>query len=227
MVSSKKFVKNMIWSLLERSGAEIVTFIVSIVLARLLDPTVYGTIALITVITTILQVFVESGFGSALIQKKDADDLDFSTVFYFNVVMCLCLYALLYFCAPFIANFYEMPELTDVIRVLGVMIIISGLKNIQQSYVAKKMLFKKFFFSTLGGTITAAVVGIYMAIKGYGVWALVAQHLANVTVGTIILWFTVKWRPQLFFSFGRFKVLYRYGWKIFVASITTDFSSLL
>ncbi len=219
MTNSKNFLTNLIWKFLERCGAELVTFIVSIVLARLLDPSVYGTIALVTVITTLLQVFINSGLGSALVQKKDADDLDFSTVFFFNTVLCIVLYVGLFFAAPLIAAFYEIPELTAIIRVLGLMLVVSGISNIQQSYVSKKMIFKKFFFSTLSGSICAAIVGIVMALNGFGVWALVAQSLTNVTVSTIVLWFTVKWRPKLMFSFNRLKRLFSFGWKLLVASL--------
>ena len=185
----------MLWRFAERSGAYLVQFIVSIVLARILGPEAYGTIALITVFTTILQVFVDSGLGNALIQKKNADDIDFSTVFYTNIVFCLVLYTILFFCAPLIANFYDNGELIPLIRVLGITIIISGVKNVQQAYVSKKLLFKKFFFATLAGTIGAAVVGILMALNGYGVWALIAQQLFNLTIDSLILWITVKCRP--------------------------------
>ena len=219
MSTQKTFLSNLIWRFLERCGAQLVTFIVSIVLARILDPEVYGVIALVTVVTTILQVFVDSGLGNALIQKKDADDTDFSTVFYFNIGMCVCLYAILFFCAPLIALFYKLPELTNVIRVLGLTLIISGVKNVQQAYVSRNMLFKKFFFATLGGTIGAAVVGIVMAIYGFGVWALVAQYLFNLVVDTLILWITVKWRPKKTFSWQRLKGLFSYGWKLLVSSL--------
>jgi len=208
-----------IWRFLERFGAKGVEFIVSIILARLLAPEVYGTIALVTVFTTILNVFVDSGFGNALIQKKDADDVDFSSVFYFNFLVCLLLYGLIFFIAPFIANFYEMTELTPIVRVLSLTIVISGIKNIQQAYVTRNLLFKKFFFSTLGGTIVAAVIGIWMAYRGYGVWALVAQQLINATIDTIILWITVKWRPKLVFSLYRLKGLLSYGWKLLVSAL--------
>ncbi len=211
--------KNFIWRFLERCGAQGVTFIVSIVLARLLNPSVYGTIALVTVFTTIMQVFVDSGMGNALIQKKDADDLDFSSVFYFNIAMCLVLYIIMFIIAPFIAAFYEMPELTSVIRVLSLILIISGIKNVQQAYVSRNMLFKRFFFSTLGGTIVAAVVGIVMAYMQYGVWALVAQMLCNAVIDTTILWITVKWRPKKQFSFERLKSLFSYGWKLLVSAL--------
>ena len=209
----------MIWRFLERCGAQGVTFLVSVVLARLLDPSVYGTVALVTVFTAILQVFVDSGMGNALIQKKDADDLDFSSVFYFNLSACLLLYMVMFFAAPFIAAFYNMPDLTPVVRVLSLTLIISGVKNIQQAYVSRNMLFKKFFFATLGGTIGAAVIGIWMAWKGYGVWALVAQNLFNAALDTIILWVTVKWRPKRAFSLERLKGLFSYGWKLLVSAL--------
>ena len=219
MNNNKSVLSNFIWRFMERCGAQLVTFIVSIVLARILDPEVYGTVALVTLITAILQVFVDSGLGSALIQKKNADDVDFSTVFYFNIVACLGLYAILFFMAPLIAKFYGIAQLTPVIRVLGLTLVISGLKSVQQAYVSKHMLFRKFFFSTLGGTIAAAVVGIAMAVFGYGVWALVAQYLTNLFIDTVVLWFTVRWRPKRFFSWTRLKVLFSYGWKLLVASL--------
>ena len=175
----KKVSSNLMWRLFERFGAQGVTLIVSIVLARLLDPAVYGTIAIITVFTSILQVFVDSGLGSALIQKKDADDLDFSSVFYFNIVLCLFLYTCIFFLAPLISNFYNQPDITLIIRVLGLTIVVSGFKNVQQAFVSRNMLFKRFFFATLGGTVGAAIVGITLAFLGFGVWALVAQYLLD------------------------------------------------
>lgn len=218
-ITAKSTTSNFLWRFMERCGAQGVTFIVSIVLARLLDPKVYGTVALVTVFTAILQVFVDSGFGNALVQKKNADNIDFSTVFFFNITVCTALYLIMFFCAPFIASFYKMPELTPVVRVMSLTLIISGVKNIQQSYVSKNLLFKKFFFATLGGTIGAAFIGIGMAYAGFGVWAIVAQNLFNQLVDTIILWVTVKWRPQLVFSFKRLKGLFSYGWKLLVSSL--------
>lgn len=218
-MSSTNVITNFFWRFLERCGAQGVTFIVSIVLARLLDPTVYGTVALVTIFTTIMQVFVDSGMGNALIQKKDADDLDFSSVFYFNMAMCSVLYLIMFFAAPLIASFYRMPELTAIVRVLSLVVVISGVKNVQQAYVSRHLMFKRFFFSTLGGTIGAAVIGIAMAYLGFGVWALVAQMLFNAAVDTTILWITVKWRPKKMFSFQRLKSLFSYGWKLLVSSL--------
>ncbi len=217
--SRKGFVSNFIWRLAERSGAQLVAFVVSVVLARILDPSVYGTIALITVFTTILQVFVDSGLGNALIQKKDADDVDFSTVFYTNIVFCSVLYGLIFLCAPLIARFYNDMSMVWLVRVLGLTVLISGVKNVQQAYVSRNMLFKRFFFSTLGGTIVAAVAGIVMAMKGFGVWALVAQQVINLLIDTCILWITVKWRPKKVFSWERLKGLFSYGWKLLVSSL--------
>lgn len=212
-------VSNLIWRFAERCGAQLVTFIVSIILARILDPAAYGSIALVTVFTAILQVFVDSGLGNALIQKKDADDLDFSTVFYTNLCFCTVLYMLMFFLSPVIAMFYGDPELTPVIRVLSLTVVISGVKNVQQAYISRHMLFKKFFYSTLGGTIGAAVIGIIMAYMGFGIWALVAQQIFNLALDTIILWITVNWRPKRCFSFERLKGLYSFGWKLLVSSI--------
>lgn len=209
----------LMWRFLERFGAQGVTFAVSVVLARLLDPSVYGIVAIVTVFTTILNVFIDSGLGNALIQKKDADDLDFSTVFFFNIFMCTWLYALLFVSAPLIAGFYKMPELTPVLRVMSLTVIVSAVKNVQQAYVSRHLLFKKFFYATLGGTIGAAALGIWMAYRGYGVWALVAQGLFNTVVDTIILWITVQWRPKWEFSLERFRGLYSFGWKLLVSSL--------
>ena len=214
-----KVISNFIWRFAERCGAQLVSFVVSIVLARLLEPSVYGTVALVTVFTTILQVFIDSGLGTALIQKKNADDLDYSSVFYFNFVVCIILYLGMFIAAPYIAKFYGNMSLIPVIRVISLTLIISGVKNIQQAYVSSNMLFKRFFFSTIGGTIVSAFVGIFMAYIGMGVWALVAQQLSNAMIDTMILWITVKWRPKAVFSWERLKSLFAYGWKLLVAEL--------
>lgn len=219
MDSKSSTISNFLWRFAERCGAQIVTFIVSIVLARILTPEDYGKIALITVFTTIMQVFVDSGLGVALIQKKDADDLDFSSVFYFNFVTCLVLYAAMFIASPFIANFYNDSSLTPIIRVISLTIVISGVKGIQQSYVSRNMLFKRFFYATLGGTIFSAILGIALAYTGFGVWAIVAQQLSNTTIDTLILWLTVKWRPKKMFSWERLKGLLSFGWKMLASSL--------
>lgn len=218
-MNNKVVFSNFIWRFAERSGAQLVAFVVSIVLARLLMPEDYGTIALVTVFTTIMQVFVDSGLSTALIQKKDADDLDFSSVFYFNFAVCIILYVVMFFAAPLIASFYNMPELTPVVRVISLTIIISGVKGVQQSYVSRNMLFRRFFYATLGGTIFSAFLGIAMAYAGFGVWAIVAQQLSNTAIDTLILWITVKWRPKLMFSWNRLKGLLGFGWKMLCSAL--------
>lgn len=210
---------NFFWRFAERICAQGVAFAVSVVLARMLEPSVYGSIALVTVFTSVLQVFIDSGTGNALIQKKDADELDFSSVFYCNVAACILLYALLFAAAPLIAGFYRMPELTPVVRVLGLSLVISGVRNVQQAYVTRSLLFRKFFFATLGGTVGAGIIGIWMAYRGYGIWALVVQHLFNISLDTLILWVTVGWRPGRQCSLQRVRSLFSYGWKLLASSL--------
>ncbi|SFH96050.1 Membrane protein involved in the export of O-antigen and teichoic acid [Pseudobutyrivibrio sp. OR37] len=217
-----KILSGVFWKFLERAMAQLVSMLVAIVLARLLNPGDYGTIALVTIFITIANVFVTDGFGSSLIQKKDADNVDFSTVFYFNIVFCLFLYSIVFWVAPFVASFYEKPILTPVLRVLAIKILISSLNSVQHAYVARNMLFKRFFYSTLIGTIISAFVGIWMAYHRFGVWALVAQELTNCTIDMIVLWFTVKWRPSLNFSVYRLKELFDYGWKLLVQSLLNN-----
>ena len=218
-MNNKNIVNNFVWRFAERCGAQVVTLIVSIVLARILSPSDFGTVSLVMVFTTIMQVFVDSGLGTALIQKKDADDLDFSSVFYFNLVVCLILYIGMFVAAPYISCFYNDSSLTAIIRVISLTIVISGVKGIQQSYVSRNMLFKRFFFATLGGTIFSAFLGIGMAYMGYGVWSIVAQQLSNTAIDTLILWITVKWRPKKLFSWARLKGLLSYGWKLLASSL--------
>ena len=218
-VSSNTVFNNLIWRFAERIGAKGVSLIISIVLARLLTPEAYGNVALLSVFLTIFGVFVDSGLGNALIQKKEADDNDFTTVFFFNIAWCVVLYVILYIAAPYIANFYNDSSLTALTRAAGITILFSGVKNIQQAYVSRTMQFKKFFMATLGGTVFSGVIGVYLAYKGYGAWALVAQNVANTGIDTIILWFTVKWRPKGKFQLTRLKTLFSYGWKLLASSL--------
>lgn len=220
-------VSSFLWRLLERVGAQGVQFVVSIILGRMLAPELFGTITLVSVFTTILSVFVESGFANALIQKKDADDLDFSSVFYFNAFLCVALYLVMFFAAPAIAQFYSDEQLIAPIRVISLTIIVGGVKNVQTAYVSRTMQFRRFFYATLGGTLGAATIGVWMAYRGYGIWALVSQYLFNNTIDTIILWVTVNWRPKLMFSFQRLKALFSYGWKLLLSTlINTSYGQL-
>ena len=212
-------ISGLVWKFAERIGAQGVGFIVSIILARLLCPEDYGLISLITIFLAVSGVFIQSGFGTALIQKKDADNIDFSTVFYFNILMSLIFYFLLYIISPYIAKFYNEPTLTIIVRVMSISLIISAVNNVQCAYVSKTMQFRRFFYSTLVGTILSGFVGVAMAYMGFGVWAIVAQQLFNTLVDTIVLWFTVKWRPQLVFSMERLKGLFSFGWKLLASGL--------
>ena len=215
----KPILSNFIWRFAERSGAQIVQVIVSIVLARILMPSDYGVVALMTVLIEVLTVFINCGLGSALIQKKNADNIDFSTVFYVQISLCVLFYLGLFFASPYVAQFYEKPEMTAMIRVLSLTLIIAGVKNIQVAYISKNMQFKRFFFATLGGTVGAAFIGIGMAVAGFGAWALIVQSLFNNTIDTAILWISVKWRPIKAFSLKRLKGLFSFAWKLLASSL--------
>ena len=225
-----KTLAGLFWMYMERIGAQVVSFIVSVVLARLLLPEQYGVISIVMVFINLCNVFVTSGWGKSLVQKKDADDVDFSSVFYFSFLFSVMLYSVLFFTAPTIARFYDMPILSPVLRVMGLRLIVASFNTVQHARVTKAMQFKRYFFSTLGGTIASAVVGIALAYAGCGVWALVAQYLTNTTVDTLILFITVKWRPKWVFSFARLKILLNFGWKMLAASLVDtlyeDFRSL-
>lgn len=216
---------NLSWKFAERIASQLVSFVVSIVLARILEPSDYGSIAMVMIFVTLSNVFVEGGFSSALIQKKDADKLDFSTVFYFSIVFSIFLYVILFFVAPYISRFYGdgYEILTPVLRVIGLQIIVYGANSVQQAYVSKKMMFKKFFWATLIGTIVSACIGLAMAYLGFGIWSLVGQQMAMVITNTIVLYLVTRKLPGLMFSFQRLKGLFSYGAKILGASLLVSF----
>ncbi|MBQ5590092.1 MAG: lipopolysaccharide biosynthesis protein [Clostridia bacterium] len=213
----QKTLSGFFWRLAERFGLQAVSFIVNIILARELGEDAMGTAAMLIAFTEILQVFIDSGMGNALIQKKNSDVIDFSSVFYFNIVVCVVLYTGLFFAAPHLQGKYE--GLSAYIRVIGLTLIVSGLKNIQIAYISKTMQFKKFFYSTMPAVLVSGAVGVAMAYMGYGIWAFVAQRLVNTFLSTLIMWFTVKWKPQWVFSFKRLKGLFSYGWKLFCSAL--------
>lgn len=214
MFTTKTIVSSLFWKFMERCGTSGVQFVTSIVLARLLLPEDFGLIALVMVFITLANVFVQNGFGTALIQKKNADNLDFSSVFYASLLIVFALYAILFFTAPLIASFYNHPELTAIVRVLSLTLFFGALNSIQEAYIARNMLFKKLFWRSLCALVPSAAIGITCALKDYGVWALVIQQLCDVFLMSVFMWFTVKWRPQVQFSFERTKELLSFGWKL-------------
>jgi O-antigen/teichoic acid export membrane protein len=215
-------VSNLIWKFSERILAQLISFVVSIVLARILLPDEYGIISIVLVFISFADVFVTSGFSTALIQKKDADETDFSTIFYCSLLTSGAIYLFLFLIAPYVAKFYKMQMLCPVLRVLAIRLPISAYNSVQHAYVSRNMLFRKFFFSTLFGTLISGVFGIVSAVVGFGVWALVIQYLTNTIIDSIILSFTIRWRPRRLFSLPAAKKLMSYGWKILAA----DFSGV-
>ena len=214
-----KVLSGLVWTFGERILAQGVSFILSLVLARLLMPQEYGKVAIILVFINIAEVFVSSGFGEALIQKKNTTELDYSTVFYCSFIVSIVISALLFCFSPTIESFYKMNNLDIMLRVLAIKIPVASISTIQHAYVSKHMMFKKFFFSTFGGTAISGVIGIVMAYSGFGVWALIAQYLINTIVDTLVLFIIVPWRPRLMFSVENAKELLGYGWKLTVASL--------
>lgn len=209
-----KVAKGAMWTLLEKLSSQVVQFVVGMILARLLTPDDYGTVALTGIFFAVAGVLVDGGFGGALIQKKDTDDLDFNSVFYLNIFMSILAYAALFFAAPWIARFYKTPELTAIVRVSAICFLFNAVNAIQGAELTKKMLFHLSFRISLITCFTSAVCGVTLAFLGYGVWALVWSSLITGFVGVIARWFVIAWRPKLMFSFQRLKPLFSYGWKM-------------
>lgn len=204
---------------MERGGVQVVTFIVQIVLARLLSPSDYGITSIITVFINIATVFIQSGLGSALIQKMDPDEEDYSTVFYINITIAILLIVILYFVSPWIADFYEMPVLTPVLRACSWSLLFNAFWHVHIAILQKNLEFKKLFYANLGAALVSGTVGVVAALCGYGVWALVIQQLLNSLVSTVIIWILVPWRPKRIFSFKSFHELFGFGSKLLVSNL--------
>lgn len=214
-----KVAKGAVWTLLEKLSTQVVGFVVGMILARLLTPNDYGTVALTGIFFAVAGVLVDGGFGNALIQKKDADDLDFNSVFYLNLVLSVVAYLVLFFAAPWIAKFYDTPVLTPIVRVSAICFIFNAVNAIQNAELVKKMLFNLSFRISLITCVSSAVCGITLACLGYGVWALVWTSLFGGAVGVVARWFIIAWRPKLMFSVVRLKPLFSYGWKMAVSGL--------
>ena len=215
----KSTLSGMFWKFGERIGAQLVSTIVAIVLARLLTAEDYSIIGIVTIFFTFANVFISSGFNTALIQKKKTDIEDYSSVLFVSLGVAIVIYGILFFSAGVIANLYETPLLVPVIRVMGITLIINSFKSVLCAYVSSTLQFRKFFFSTIIGTIISAFVGITMALNGFGPWALVAQQMTNSVIDTSVLFLTTRVKFVLKVSFTRLKELLSYGWKILVSSL--------
>lgn len=230
-INSKTVISSMIWKLLERVSSQLVSFVISIVLARILMPDDYGIIAIVLVFISLANVIVDGGLNTALIQKKNADQTDFSTIFWFCLLVAAVLYVILFFGALLVANFYDNEVLVPVLRVLSIVVFFNSFNSIQRAYVSRHMLFRNLFYVNAIALILSGTMGIIMAYMDYGVWALVGQTLSYAIFCCIVMWFTIRWRPNIEFSKERFRALFDFGWKIFltnfIISIYQDIRSLL
>lgn len=220
----EKAVTGMIWTTIQRFTSIGIQFISGIVLARLLMPEDYGAIGMLTIFMLVAQSFLDGGFGAALIQKKRPTQDDYSTIFWFNLGMSILLYLILYTSAPFIADFYHMPILCDVLRVQALVLIISALTIVQANQLRKHFKFKKIALVSIFTSIISLVVIIWMAYEGYGVWALVAHGLLGSAIPSVIYWFTNKWYPKLVFSIKSLKELFSFGVYILLTHVINEIS---
>ena len=219
-MNNKNILSNVLWKLAESMLSQVVGLVVSVVLARILLPDDYGLVAMVTVFITIANIFVTSGIPTALIQKKDSDQKDFSSVFFFNIALSVVLYVAIFFGSPLVAQYYHEPQLVSILRVMGIQVIVASVNSVQGAYVSKNMMFRKYFWSTLSATLLSGAVGIALAYLGYGVWALVVQYLTSTVVATAVIFFTIDWRPIAYFSWKRVTTLVKFGWKILFEGVS-------
>lgn len=217
----------MFWTVGERLSVQAVQLLVQIVLARLLEPAQFGLIGMLIIFTAVAQSIMDSGFGSALIQKKDADQTDASSIFFFNLILGVILALVLSLTAPLIAKFYLQPALTSITRVLSLTLIINAFSLVQKSLLAKKMDFKTQMKISLLAVIISGVIGIVMAKRGFGVWSLVAQMVSKSLFQSIFLWLFNEWRPSAIFSISSLKSMFSFGSKLLVSGlIDTIFNNI-
>ena len=210
------------WSYAEQVSSQIVSLVVTIILARILEPSDYGVIAIVTVFITLLNVFVENGLSVSLIQKQNLKEVDYSTVFYVNVLCAVALYLLLWFVTPLIAHFYDMPTLTLIIRILGIRILISGVSSTFGAIIIKTMDFRKLFLASMLSITVSGSIGILLATSGFGIWSLVWQSLAYALVNASVLLVVTKWWPKRLFSLKAARAHFSYSWKISVTELITS-----
>ena len=223
----EKTISGMIWSSLQRFGTMGISFISNIVLARLLTPDDYGCIGMLMIFIALSNTFIDGGFGSALIQKKRPTSEDYSTIFYWNIFLSVVLYVVLFFCAPIIADFYDIALLSKVLQVQGVILIINALGIIQANQLRKQLKFKVIAQVTLVASIVSVMVAIAMAYMGCGIWSLVAQQIVLSFVTTLLYWYYSEWRPIHVFSTKSFKELFGFGSYILFSNLINTFCNNL
>lgn len=223
-MSQSKVFTGVLWAAVQRFGTMIISFVANIVLARLLTPDDFGTVGMLLFFLSIANVFVDSGFGSALIQKKDATDNDCSTVFVINIVLSAVLYVILFVCAPFIARFYKVPLLKPILRVQGLVVFFNAFSIVQSTLLRKKLDFKKLSVVNIVGSFVGTVVAITLAACGCGVWSLVVRVLLVSLIVSILLWKCGDWKFSFFFDKQSFKGLFNFGGFILLSSVITTIS---
>lgn len=211
--------KGLVWSAVEKFSVQGITFIIQLVLARLLAPTEYGIIAMLAIFIQIAQILIDGGFANALIQKKDCNDLDYSTVFYFNILIAVVAYLILFLSAPLIADFYKITQLDVVLRVLSIVLIVNSLSIVQKTILVKRVDFKSQAFSSFTSSLLSGILGIILAYHGFGVWALVWQQISNSFFALVFYSCIVRWTPLLKFSRESFNGLFSFGSKLLVSSL--------
>lgn len=213
-----KTITSMLWTATQRFGVLFLSFVSNLVLAHYLSPEDFGVVGMISIFISLAETFTDSGLGEALIQKKDTTDIDYSTVFWTNLTISIFLYIILYSVAPFIANFYNMEILTKVLRIKAIIIILQGLRLIHTTILQKQLNFKKISLIYLTASIISTVISITLAIKGWGLWSLVAKTLLDISIRTTLFWIFAKWKPLFKFSIDSFKKLFSFGIVMLITS---------
>lgn len=221
----QKAASGMVWTALQKYSTMFIQFVSGIILARLLTPYDYGCIGMLSIFMVLAEAFIDGGFGSALIQKKQPSQEDYSTIFFWNLGMAVLMYAVLYFSAPAISRFYDIPLLRDVLRVQGFVLFIYAFNIVQRNQLKKKLNFKVLSIVTIVTSIISLSITILMAYKGYGVWALVAQNLITAAIPAVVFWFFIKWRPVMTFSWKSFRELFGFGFYMFLTHFVNKFCS--
>ena len=223
----QKAASGMVWTALQKYSTMGIGFISGIILARLLTPYDYGCIGMLSIFMVLAEAFIDGGFGSALIQKKQPTQEDYSTIFWWNLGMAVVMYAILFVSAPAISRFYKIPLLCNVLRVQGLVLFIYAFNIVQRNQLKKKLNFKVLAIVTIITSMTSLGVTIFMAYKGFGVWALVTQNLITAAIPALVFWFFVKWRPIMAFSKQSFKELFSFGFYMFLTHLVERFSTQL
>ncbi len=217
--SKRSVVSSLSWKLMERFGVQGIQFVLQLVLARVLDPEHYGALSLMIIFVNLANIFIQSGFNTALIQNKDTTDDDYSSVFWVSFGITGILYGVIFVCAPLIATLYEMPDVVVPLRVLALMLFPGAIHSVQLAKVSREIDFRKVFTSNVAGILVSGVIGILIAVMGGGLWALVAQTMLNVIVATVVMVFTVRLKIRFFCDWSRIRTLFSFGWKLLASGL--------